>query len=111
MHHSHLQALLLLSLCLLAMNTALADNEGKTELEVIEIKMPKPTATLDMSSQQPQAERPRRYCLKNTGTRLRTKGTGRCAIGSGHIISGNEMQHRGWSAISAGARLKDTSGY
>lgn len=90
--------------------TALAENDDKTQLEVIEITMPKPTATLDLSSREAETERPQRHCLKNTGTRLRTRGTGRCAVGSGHAIR-NEMQHRGWASLSAGARLKDSSGY
>lgn len=105
--------LALLALCatVFTMNDATAEERLGTNREVIEIKMPKPAASLDLSRPDKDVETPKRHCLKNTGSRLRTKGTGRCAIGSGHIISGNEMQHRGWASISAGAKLKDSSGY
>lgn len=103
--------ILAMGISLALSGNAQAESDDKTQLEVIEISMPKPTPSLDLSSTEEETERPRRHCLKNTGTRLRTRGTGRCAVGSGHVVSGNQMQHSGWEGISAAATLRDTTGY
>lgn len=98
-------------LSLAAVNSALADDETKEALDVITITAPRPTVNLDFSAPAPQETRPTRHCLKNTGTRLRSRGQGKCAVAAGQSIQGNELQHRGWGAISPSARLKDSSTY
>lgn len=61
--------------------------------------MPRPMMKLDFRNQEPKLG-VTRHCIKDTGTRLRHKGTGRCVIGSGLSVNAKELKHRGWEDLS-----------
>lgn len=79
-----------------------ATAEDKTNLEVIEIVMPRPMMKLDFRNPEPKLG-VSRHCIKDTGTRLRHKGTGRCVVGSGLSVNAKDLKHRGWEDLSPSA--------
>lgn len=81
-----------------------AASAEKTNLEVIEILMPRPMMKLDFRDPESKIKRgATRHCIQDTGTRLRHRGDGQCVVGSGLSVRAKDMKHRGWEDLSPSA--------